>query len=383
MTGPKIGPSSVGTPITDMTRPRRCGPAVWASTLMPTGMIMPPPKPCRTRKKISDSADHARPHSAEPSAEQRDRDHPHPLGPEALRHPARQRDHDRQREHVARRDPLDGVQRRVELAGERLERDVDDRRVEDRHDHADGDDGGDDPDLAAQRLVGVLRYGRSGANGHGSEYAIVFGAAGGADDALTRVRARTSRGAFRPAPRPMSRPRSRCCPAWRGRAEAVRSAWAARYSSAPMHVGPISPAMERRTFRFSPAPESVPRARETVVELAEPFIELERIPDLRLVISEVITNAVRHGGEGDMLVAVTPKRDYLCVQVTDTGDGFAPRPRAYEPDEDGGFGLLPRRAPHPPVGPHARGQQHARLVRVRLRRPPPGRRVARATPRAP
>jgi anti-sigma regulatory factor (Ser/Thr protein kinase) len=98
--------------------------------------------------------------------------------------------------------------------------------------------------------------------------------------------------------------------------------------------------MEKRTFTFKPAPESVPRARECVVELAEPFIEDERIPDLRLVISEVITNAVRHGGEGDMLVAVTPKREFLCVQVTDTGDGFAPRPRAYEPDEDGGFGLF-------------------------------------------
>ena len=33
---------------------------------MPTGMIMPPPKPWRTRKKISDSADQASPHSAEP-----------------------------------------------------------------------------------------------------------------------------------------------------------------------------------------------------------------------------------------------------------------------------------------------------------------------------
>ena len=98
--------------------------------------------------------------------------------------------------------------------------------------------------------------------------------------------------------------------------------------------------MDKRTFTFTPAPESVPRARETVVEIAEPFIDEERIPDLRLVISEVITNAVRHGGEGDMLVAVTPKRDFLCVQVTDTGDGFAPRPRAYEPDEDGGFGLF-------------------------------------------
>jgi anti-sigma regulatory factor (Ser/Thr protein kinase) len=77
-----------------------------------------------------------------------------------------------------------------------------------------------------------------------------------------------------------------------------------------------------------------------VIALAEPWVDGQRISDLRLVISEVITNAVRHGGEGDMLVAVTAKRDFLCVQVTDTGDGFAPRPRAYEPDEDGGFGLF-------------------------------------------
>jgi anti-sigma regulatory factor (Ser/Thr protein kinase) len=98
--------------------------------------------------------------------------------------------------------------------------------------------------------------------------------------------------------------------------------------------------MEKRTFRVAPEPHSVPRARERVIQLAEPFVAAARIADLRLVISEVITNAVRHGGEGDMLVAVTPKQGYLCVQVTDTGDGFAPRPRAFEPDDDGGFGLF-------------------------------------------
>jgi anti-sigma regulatory factor (Ser/Thr protein kinase) len=99
-------------------------------------------------------------------------------------------------------------------------------------------------------------------------------------------------------------------------------------------------AMEKQTFRVASEPHSVPRARERVVALAEPFVAAQRIADLRLVISEVITNAVRHGGEGDMLVTVTPKQGYLCVQVTDTGDGFAPRPRAFEPDDDGGFGLF-------------------------------------------
>jgi anti-sigma regulatory factor (Ser/Thr protein kinase) len=101
-----------------------------------------------------------------------------------------------------------------------------------------------------------------------------------------------------------------------------------------------SPAMERQTFLVRPEPHSVPRARERVIALAAPFVDGARIADLRLVISEVITNAVRHGGNGDVLVGVMPKQGYLCVQVTDTGDGFAPRPRAFEPDDDGGFGLF-------------------------------------------
>jgi anti-sigma regulatory factor (Ser/Thr protein kinase) len=104
--------------------------------------------------------------------------------------------------------------------------------------------------------------------------------------------------------------------------------------------GTVSPAMERQTFTVRPEPHSVPRARERVIALAAPFVDGTRIGDLRLVISEVITNAIRHGGSGDVLVGVMPKPGYLCVQVTDTGDGFAPRPRAFEPDDDGGFGLF-------------------------------------------
>ena len=107
-----------------------------------------------------------------------------------------------------------------------------------------------------------------------------------------------------------------------------------------MHVGPLSPTRARQSFTFRADPHAVARARERVVQAAAPFVDAARIPDLRLVVSEVITNAVRHGGEGDMVVAVTPKPEFLCVQVTDTGDGFAPRPRAYGPDDDGGFGLF-------------------------------------------
>ena len=67
ITGPRIGPSSVGTPITLITRPIRCGPAAWARIACPTGRIMPPPNPWMTRKKISEPVLQASPHNVEPT----------------------------------------------------------------------------------------------------------------------------------------------------------------------------------------------------------------------------------------------------------------------------------------------------------------------------
>src|SRR3954466_402545 len=106
-----------------------------------------------------------------------------------------------------------------------------------------------------------------------------------------------------------------------------------------MHAGTAATS-DRQSFTLAAEPQAVAEARERVMALADPFVAHSRLADLRLVISEVITNAVRHGGLGDLLISVTPKPEFLCVQVTDTGDGFAPRPRAYAPDEDGGFGLF-------------------------------------------
>ena len=61
-----------------------------------------------------------------------------------------------------------------------------------------------------------------------------------------------------------------------------------------------------------------------------------------LVLTEVVTNAIRHGTPegGEVLVAMTPKDEYLCVQVTDAGDGFVPHPGAMESVDEGGFGLF-------------------------------------------
>jgi hypothetical protein len=65
--GPMIGAISIGTPRMPITRPIRLGPAFLVMIVMTTGMIMPPPMPCRTRKAISESALQATAQRAEPS----------------------------------------------------------------------------------------------------------------------------------------------------------------------------------------------------------------------------------------------------------------------------------------------------------------------------
>jgi hypothetical protein len=51
--GPRMGPSSIGTPRTAISRPIRCGPAARVMIVMPSGISIPPPRPWRTRKPIS------------------------------------------------------------------------------------------------------------------------------------------------------------------------------------------------------------------------------------------------------------------------------------------------------------------------------------------
>ena len=65
--GPKIGPSSIGTPRIAITRPSRSGPAARVRIVMPSGISMPPPRPWSTRKATSISSVVAVEHSAEPA----------------------------------------------------------------------------------------------------------------------------------------------------------------------------------------------------------------------------------------------------------------------------------------------------------------------------
>lgn len=108
-----------------------------------------------------------------------------------------------------------------------------------------------------------------------------------------------------------------------------------------MHTPAAAQRAGRQEFLLEGHPRSVGEARHRVLDVGEAFVEESLLPELGLVISEVMSNAVRHSDEaGAILLAVTPKDDYLCVQVTDPGPGLAPRPRATAPDEEGGWGFF-------------------------------------------
>jgi anti-sigma regulatory factor (Ser/Thr protein kinase) len=101
--------------------------------------------------------------------------------------------------------------------------------------------------------------------------------------------------------------------------------------------------MPRHSFAVSTgrdAPAAVRDAlRERGAHLAEPLRD-----DLLLLLSELVTNAVRHSGANDgepIAIDLEEKSDHVLVEVTDPGDGFA-RPDQLVPDltKTGGLGLV-------------------------------------------
>ena len=97
----------------------------------------------------------------------------------------------------------------------------------------------------------------------------------------------------------------------------------------------------RRTHTLPTVPGAVSEARRWASSVTAGMLGADAAESLRLVVSELVTNALRHGAAGERIdLTVTAKQDFLCVQVTDDGPGLAPRPRALETDDDGGFGLF-------------------------------------------
>jgi anti-sigma regulatory factor (Ser/Thr protein kinase) len=96
-------------------------------------------------------------------------------------------------------------------------------------------------------------------------------------------------------------------------------------------------------FNLGGGPEAISGARKAVAEFLTGSVSDERLYDLQLLASEVVTNAVRHGGarhgeQVDLRIALEAER--VRLEVRDPGPGFHDvEPALPGSEEGGGYGL--------------------------------------------
>ena len=97
----------------------------------------------------------------------------------------------------------------------------------------------------------------------------------------------------------------------------------------------------RLHMRLKAGPEAAGEGRHALDRFVS-AIPRERLDDLRLLVTELLTNSVRHGarGHGWITLEVQLHDDSVRVVVSDHGEGFepVPHPRPHL-DRPGGWGL--------------------------------------------
>jgi anti-sigma regulatory factor (Ser/Thr protein kinase) len=95
------------------------------------------------------------------------------------------------------------------------------------------------------------------------------------------------------------------------------------------------------SVRFDRGPSAASAARNALLRLG-PRVDAQCLDDIRLLVSELVTNAVRHAGGprgGEVALDVTIESARVRVEVADPGAGFEPQPRDDEMSRPGGWGL--------------------------------------------
>lgn len=100
---------------------------------------------------------------------------------------------------------------------------------------------------------------------------------------------------------------------------------------------------ERVELRFDGGATAPRQARHAVRERLEHALDSDAVYDVHVVVSELVANAVRHGGAttpGSVIVVVTVTRDRVRVEVQDPGPGFEAPERPQARETGGGRGLV-------------------------------------------
>lgn len=86
-------------------------------------------------------------------------------------------------------------------------------------------------------------------------------------------------------------------------------------------------------------PRAASLARRAVDGL-EGRVDPSLLPDVRLLVSELITNSVKYGGDGPVRLEVQASAEAVRAEIVDQGAGFTPEQRDREDlDKVGGWGL--------------------------------------------
>jgi anti-sigma regulatory factor (Ser/Thr protein kinase) len=95
------------------------------------------------------------------------------------------------------------------------------------------------------------------------------------------------------------------------------------------------------SVRFDRGPTAASAARNALLSL-EAQVEPPVLDDIRLLVSELVTNAIRHADApsgGEVALDVSIADSAVRVEVADPGEGFQPEPRDHEMSRPGGWGL--------------------------------------------
>jgi anti-sigma regulatory factor (Ser/Thr protein kinase) len=102
-----------------------------------------------------------------------------------------------------------------------------------------------------------------------------------------------------------------------------------------------SGAKNRIQVEFEAGPTAAASARNALLAL-QGRVGDELLADVRLLVSELVTNSVRHSGiqnHDRVHMQVQVSESTLRVEVADPGQGFAPQPRDMDRSRPGGWGL--------------------------------------------
>ena len=83
-----------------------------------------------------------------------------------------------------------------------------------------------------------------------------------------------------------------------------------------------------------------PAAARRALEQFSSAVDPDLLPDAKLLVSELITNSVKYGGEGEVTLQLRSDHpSHIRVEVVDQGSGFVPVARDRPATDVGGWGL--------------------------------------------